>query len=115
MAVKMTDNEVRELQAVIDSIPSLKGSMRSNTTGVKWGEFCLAYEGDHVMSFAVELVAVLAKKELGMPGGSQEDGLDIVRSWTEDLGILKSRGSGYRTLWWWPSVTISEQASESIG
>lgn len=114
MAVKMTDEQVRELRDVIDSIPALKGGLTSNTTGVKWGEFCIAYVGDHVMAFAVELAAVLAKKELGMPGGGMEDGVDIMRSWFDCLGALKSRGNGYRTLWWWPSVTISEKACDYI-
>lgn len=115
MTVQMTDEQVSELQSVIESIPTLKGGLTSNTTGRNWGEFCIAYVGDHMLSFSLELVAVLAKKELGVPGGSQEDGVDILRSWFECLGPPKSRGNGYRTLWWWPSVTISEQAMESIG
>jgi hypothetical protein len=115
MAVRMTDEQVRELQAVVDSIPALKGGLTSNPTDRTWGEFCVAYVGDHAMFFALELIAVLAKNELGMPGGSQEDGVDILRGWLESLGNPKSRGSGYRTLWWWPSVTISEQASDNIG
>jgi len=115
MTVKMTDEQVRELQSVVDSIPTLKGGLTSNTTGRNWGEFCIAYVGDHMMDFVLELVAVLAAKELGVPGGSQEDGVDILRSWVESLGPPRSRGNGYRTLWWWPSVTISVEASDNIG